>query len=98
MGKSGLMIMRMKICLCSFLFVGALFLFVSAEEETLKEVASAELEIEEVDLGFLRKAINFLWQNRVGYQHVWPVSFKHLKNLEKSRSLISWFWVSFDFI
>ncbi|KAJ8440032.1 hypothetical protein Cgig2_020520 [Carnegiea gigantea] len=72
MGKSGLMIMRMKIFLCSFLFVGALFLLVSAEEETLKEVASAELEIEEVELGFLRKAINFLWQNRVGYQHVWP--------------------------
>lgn len=72
MGKSGLMIMRMKIFLCSFLFVGALFLLVSAEEETLKEVASAELEIEEVELGFVRKAINFLWQNRVGYQHVWP--------------------------
>lgn len=69
MGKSGLM----KVVLFSTILVGSLLLIVSAKEETLKEVASAEIEIEEVELNFLRKTINFLWQSGQNtYTHVWP--------------------------
>ncbi|KAL2928511.1 Sulfite exporter TauE/SafE family protein 3 [Bienertia sinuspersici] len=69
MGKSGLM----KIVLISTILVGFLLLFVSANEETLKQVASTEIEIEEVEVNLLRKAINFLWQSGQNtYTHVWP--------------------------
>lgn len=72
MGKSGLM----KVVLISTILVGFLLLIVSANEETLKEVASTEIEMEEVEVGLLRKAINFLWQSGQNtYVHVWPVSF-----------------------
>lgn len=72
MGQSGLM----KIVLFSTILVGFLLVFVSANEETLKEVASAEIEMEEVEVSLLRKTINFLWQSGQNtYEHVWPVSF-----------------------
>lgn len=65
--------MKMRVVLLSFLLVGSLLLFVSAKEEILKQVATTEIEVEEVELSFLRQAINFLWQKgRVGYTHVWP--------------------------
>ena len=69
MGKSGSMI------LFSTLLVGCLLIFVSAKEDTLKEIAATEIEMEEVEVNLLRKAINFLWQSgQNSYTHVWPVS------------------------
>lgn len=69
MGQSGLM----KIVLFSTILVGFLLVFVSANEETLKEVASAEIEMEEIEVSLLRKTINFLWQSGQNtYEHVWP--------------------------
>ncbi|XP_057538323.1 sulfite exporter TauE/SafE family protein 3-like [Amaranthus tricolor] len=67
MGKSGSMI------LFSTLLVGCLLIFVSAKEDTLKEIAATEIEMEEVEVNLLRKAINFLWQSgQNSYTHVWP--------------------------
>ncbi|KNA07860.1 hypothetical protein SOVF_168000 [Spinacia oleracea] len=69
MGKSGLM----KVVLISTILVGFLLLIVSANEKTLKEIASTEIEIEEIEVNFLRKAVNFLWKSGQNtYEHVWP--------------------------
>lgn len=72
MGKSGLMKMRI-ILFVSFVLVGSFLLFASAEEQIVKQIASTEIEVEEVEINFLTKAVNFLWQKgRLGYTHVWP--------------------------
>ena len=71
MGKSVLM----KVAFFSVLLVGCLMLFVSAKEEIMKEIAATEIEMEEVEISLLRKAINFLWKSgQNSYTHVWPVS------------------------
>lgn len=75
MGKSGLM----KVVLISTILVGFLLLIVSANEKTLKEIASTEIEIEEIEVNFLRKAVNFLWKSGQNtYEHVWPVSLNRM--------------------
>ncbi|XP_057526672.1 sulfite exporter TauE/SafE family protein 3-like [Amaranthus tricolor] len=69
MGKSVLM----KVAFFSVLLVGCLMLFVSAKEEIMKEIAATEIEMEEVEISLLRKAINFLWKSgQNSYTHVWP--------------------------
>ncbi|XP_074275983.1 sulfite exporter TauE/SafE family protein 3-like [Silene latifolia] len=68
MGKSWLM----KIVLFNALFVACFLLFVSANDEILKEIAATEIEIEQVEVSFLNKVVNFLWQGKSGYVHVWP--------------------------
>ncbi|GMH14262.1 hypothetical protein Nepgr_016103 [Nepenthes gracilis] len=70
MAKSGLMVT----VLLSILVVHLFFLFAaSAGEQSVKEVALVEIGSQEVELNFLQRAINFLWQKgRLAYTHVWP--------------------------
>ncbi|KAH9614659.1 hypothetical protein KSS87_013114 [Heliosperma pusillum] len=68
MGKSWLI----KFVLFSVVFVGSFLLFASANEETVKEIAVTKIEIEQVEVSLLTKVVNFLWQGKSGYVHVWP--------------------------